>query len=388
MRERETDVVIIGAGSVGSMAAWQLTRRGLDVVALDRFSIPGPLSAYAGESRLFRKVYKEGGHYTPLLQRAEELWCELEAEGGVELLAITGAVTIAGERHPDLEALLDASRSYDLEHQVLEGDAARARFPGHNILDTDTVFFDPNGGYVRSEKAVVTALKMASAKGATFLGNRKALAVEPCGDRWIVRTDHEDVIAPKVIVSAGTGASPLTRSLGTHLAIRPQVLTWFPMARDKAYSAAGSPVFMRRSKDAEFYGFPSSDGWTVKVAASVYLDEVESMELPPSWDPLHLETIRGWVATYLPDLIPDPIRTQVCADGYMVDSTAMLGEIPGMPGTVAAVGFSGHGFKMASALGAVAADLAVSGTSPTDVSFMSPSRFLDDGQTLTSVRLA
>ncbi|MTD55599.1 N-methyl-L-tryptophan oxidase [Amycolatopsis pithecellobii] len=388
MQVRETDVVIIGAGSVGSMAAWQLARRGVSVIALDRFSIPGPLSAYAGESRLFRKVYKEGGHYTPLLQRAQELWRELEAEGGVELLAMTGGVTIAGEGHPDLEALLDASESYGLKHEVLDGDVARRRFPGHHILDTDTVFFDPEAGYLRSEKAVVTALKLAAASGATFLGNRKALAVEPQGDRWIVRTGQESVVAQKVIVSAGTGASIVTQSLGTHLALRPQVLTWFPMARENAYSAPDSPIFIRRSKDAEFYGFPSADGWTVKVAASVYLDEVESMERPPSWEPAHLETIRRWVGTYLPDLIPDPIRTQLCADGYLVDSTGLLGEIPGMPGTVAAVGFSGHGFKMAPAFGAVAADLVISGATSTDVSFMSPARFLDEGQTLDTLLLA
>jgi sarcosine oxidase len=43
---------------------------------------------------------------------------------------------------------------------------------------------------------------------------------------------------------------------------------------------------------------------------------------------------------------------------------------------VVAVGFSGHGFKMASSLGAVAADLIAEGTTTTDISFMDPARFL------------
>ena len=388
METRETDVVIIGAGSVGSMAAWQLTRRGMSVVALDRFSIPGPFSAYAGESRVFRKVYAEGAHYTPLLQRSEDLWRELERESGTDLFAMDGAVTIASKGHPDLHSLLGASQSQELRYEVFEGDAARQRFPGHNILDTDVAFFDPQGGYVRSEKAVLAALNLAAAKGATFLGNRKVLAVEPHRGRWLVRTEQEAVIAPKVIVSAGTGAAPVTQALGTHLAVRPQILTWFPMRRRNAYSVPGSPVFLRRSEDARFYGFPSSDGWTVKVAASVYLNEVDSMARPLTWDPLHLDTIRKWVATYLPDLIPNPIRTCVCADGYTVDSTGLLGEVPGMPGTVIAVGFSGHGFKMASGLGAVAVDLALTGTTETEVSFMSPSRFLTPGQTLSTLPLS
>lgn len=388
MTIRSTDVVIVGAGSVGSMAAWQLSQRGVDVVALDRFSIPGPMSAYAGESRLFRKLYKEGSHYTPLLERSQALWRELEAETDTELLAITGAMTAAGEGHPDLDALLNAAQSSDTPHEVLQPDAARERFHGHNFLDTDTIFFDPQGGYVRSEKAVVAAFRQATANGAEFLGGRAVLGVEPHGDRWLVRTNRdESVVAETVIITAGTGAKPVTEALGTHLALRPQILTWFPMRSENAYSAPNSPVFMRRSNEAQFYGFPSADGWTVKVAASVYLDEVDTMERPPTWDPSHLDTVREWVRTYLPDLVPDPVRTTLCADGYMTDSTGLLGQVPGMPGVVVAVGFSGHGFKMASGLGAAAADIALTGSTATDVSFMDPARFLPVGQTLPDLPL-
>lgn len=388
MQTREADVVVVGAGSVGSMAAWQLSRRGLKVVALDRFSIPGPLSAYAGESRLFRKVYAEGGHYTPLLQRSQDLWLELGAASGTTLLELPGAVTIAGQGDPDLDALLRATESYQLSYEILDSSQARARFPGHTILDTDTVFFDPEGGFVRSEKAVNAAIRLAVDSGVTLLPDRKVLAVEPDRDGYRVRTQQEVVLAPKVIVSAGTGAGAVVEALGTHLAVLPQVLTWFPVRPGSTFGAPGSPTFIRRSADAQFYGFPSSDGWTVKVAASIYLDEVASMELPPVWDPAHLATIRGWVDTYLPELVPDPVRAAVCADGYTVDEDGLLGEVPGMPGVIAAVGFSGHGFKMATAFGAVAAELALTGSSPTDIAHLDPARFLAPGTTVSHLALA
>ena len=115
---------------------------------------------------------------------------------------------------------------------------------------------------------------------------------------------------------------------------------------------------------------------------------MDSTELPLVWDPRHLDTIRGWVAEYLPELVPDPVRIAVCADGYTADEDGLLGEIPGMPGVIAAFGFSGHGFKMASALGAVAAELAVDGTSPTDVGYLDPTRFLHDRPSPTSLTLA
>jgi sarcosine oxidase len=125
----------------------------------------------------------------------------------------------------------------------------------------------------------------------------------------------------------------------------------------------------------------------VKVAASIYLDEVASTASPLTWDPRHLDTVQSWVGTYLPALIPKPVRAVLCSDGYTVDETGLLGFVPGMDGVVVAVGFSGHGFKMASSLGAAAADLLSEGTTATDVSFMDPARFLPPPRTVSALPL-
>jgi sarcosine oxidase len=229
---------------------------------------------------------------------------------------------------------------------------------------------------VRSERAVFSAVRQAERRGASFLGNRRVRALERAGERWLVRTDKEELRAPRVLVATGTGAGPVCAALGTHLAVLPQVLTWFPITDPDLLARGGRQVFIRSSRDAQFYGFPSSDGWTMKVAASIYMDEVASMARPITWDPGHLDTVQSWVSRYLPALAPRPVRTVVCADGYTADHTGLLGFVPGLDGVVVAVGFSGHGFKMASSLGAVAADLITEGTTATDISFMDPARFL------------
>jgi sarcosine oxidase len=385
----EADVVIVGTGSVGSMAAWQLAARGLRVVGIDRFPVPGPFSAYAGESRVFRMVYAEGGHYTPLLQRARDLWRELEAASGASLLEVTGVATIMDDDHPDHTALLLAGREQGLAFEVVSGDEARRRLPQHVIRAGDVALFDPEGGYVRSEQAVFTALAQAERHGATFLGNRQVAALERDGGwrRWRVRTDQEEIRAARVLLSMGTGAGVLCGALGTHLAVLPQVLTWFPIADHELLRRTPEQVFIRSSRDARYYGFPSTDGLTVKVAASVYLDEVDSMARPLTWDPRHLDTITDWVGSYLPALVPRPVRTVVCADGYTTDETGLLGFVPGMDGVVVATGFSGHGFKMASSLGAVAADLLADGETATETGFLDPARFLPEGQAVDHLPL-
>ena len=226
MTTLETDVVIVGVGSVGSMASWQLASRGQRVIGVDRFSIPGPFSGYAGESRVFRKIYAEGGHYTPLLQRAQDLWRELEKVSGTRLLNATGAVSILNEDNPRFASLMAASKDNGLDYEILRGDEARTKYPDHVIKDTDVTIFDPEGGYLKSERAVTAALTEAARLGATFLGNRKAHSVEAYGDRYIVRTDQEEIIASRVIVSQGTGARAVCKEIGVHLTVRQQVLTW------------------------------------------------------------------------------------------------------------------------------------------------------------------
>jgi glycine/D-amino acid oxidase-like deaminating enzyme len=258
-------------------------------------------------------VYAEGGHYTPLLQRARDLWRELEAAGDAELLTTTGVVTIMDNDHPDHAALLRAGRERGLSFEVLAGPEARRRLPQHVIHDGDVALLDPEGGFVRSERAVFSAVRQAERRGALFLGNRQVRALERQGDRWLVRTDPEEIRAPRVLVATGTGAGPVCEALGTHLAVLPQILTWFPIADHDLLARGEQQVFIRSSRDAQFYGFPSSDGWTMKVAASIYLDEVASMARPVTWDPGHLDTVQSWVSTYLPALVPRPARAVLCA---------------------------------------------------------------------------
>jgi glycine/D-amino acid oxidase-like deaminating enzyme len=93
-------------------------------------------------------------------------------------------------------------------------------------------------------------------------------------------------------------------------------------------------------------------------------------------------------SAFLPALVPQPVRAVLCADGYTADETGLLGLVPGLDGVVVAVGFSGHGFKMAPALGAVAADLIAAGTTATSSGFLDPARFLAPQAAVTADELA
>ena len=74
---------------------------------------------------------------------------------------------------------------------------------------------------------------------------------------------------------------------------------------------------------------------------------------------------------YLPDLNPDPVRLSVYMEGYTASSRPLVGPLPGAENVVLLAGFSGHGFKLSPAFGDIAADLALDGTSPRPVGFLS-----------------
>ncbi len=70
MKENKYDVIVIGAGSMGSAACYELAARGYNVLGLEQFTIPHEQGSHTGQSRIIRKAYFEHPGYVPLLERA------------------------------------------------------------------------------------------------------------------------------------------------------------------------------------------------------------------------------------------------------------------------------------------------------------------------------
>jgi len=75
---------------MGSASAYYLARRGKRVLGLERFGIPHTMGSSHGHTRIIRLAYYEHPSYVLLLHRAYELWREIQAKVGEQLLYITG----------------------------------------------------------------------------------------------------------------------------------------------------------------------------------------------------------------------------------------------------------------------------------------------------------
>jgi len=374
----DADVIVVGCGAMGSQAAWQLAKRGQRVIALEQFYPGHDRGASGGDTRIFRTAYGEGPEYVPLLLKSQAVWRELEQESGDELLTITGGLMIGphdSEFIANLKACIDL---YQLPHEVLSLEEARQRYPQHRYLDHDVVILDAQAGVLRPDRAIRAALRVAEGLGARILSPVKVTAIRPIDGGVEIQTDEGVYRAPKAVVTIGPWILELFPEYRKYLSPRRLIQPWFMADRPKDFSSDKFPIFCRREADANFSGFPSADGSMVKTGTNDTYEK-DNLETPSDLQrttPLdELKEVTRQITTYLNGISGPPVRVTNYADAYTVDLDAIVGwPRRDLPAFVMA-GFSGHGFKLASGMGLVAAEVICDGSSSIPVNFLSLDRF-------------
>lgn len=130
------DYVVIGCGTMGSMALWQLGQlasAGSSILGIEKFGRVHTKGSYSGESRLFRLANKEGAHYVSLARQARALWEELNAAVSRDVFIPTGAISIAPPEMPSMIGLRRVVEDLGLEHTMFTAEELRERFPQFQI---------------------------------------------------------------------------------------------------------------------------------------------------------------------------------------------------------------------------------------------------------------
>src|SRR5688500_19836774 len=104
MDARGYDVIVLGGGTMGTAAAWELGKRGARALVLEQFSHVHGFGAHGGRTRIIRHAYAEGADYVPLVLRADQLWQELEGVTGVRVLVRCGGLELAAPGHAHARA--------------------------------------------------------------------------------------------------------------------------------------------------------------------------------------------------------------------------------------------------------------------------------------------
>lgn len=372
----DADVAVIGVGTMGSMAAWQLAKTGVSVIGFEQFGIGNDRTAAGGESRLFRTAYMEGKEYVPLLFEAKNLWRELESETGRNLLTLNGGLTIGDPNTEVMKSLLKGIDEYNLDHEILQGEKAAERYPQHRLFYEDIMVLDKNAGFLRPELAVVSAVERAEDLGATIKRYTTVQNIYSGKDHVTIVANDKKYQVGKVVITTGAWSGKLLPQLQNHLIARRLVLTWFAPKNIEEFKPDKFPIFARMCKGYRLTGTPTLDGTMVKASNTKNPNTVpEPKNLNRSVDKEELLEVGNAVEKLLPRLVPDPVRASVYMDAYTEDNHSIVGSLPEENNMFLVSGFSGHGFKMSPVIGKIAADLIVEGKTRFPIGHLDPYRY-------------
>src|SRR6201997_2828323 len=122
------DVIICGLGAMGSAAAYHVAKRGRSVLGIDRFQPPHTFGSSHGRTRIIREAYFEHPLYVPLVQRAYQLWADLEQISGRRLLLPTGGLMIGQQDGVLVRGAMQSAKDHKLQHRILSASEVRREF--------------------------------------------------------------------------------------------------------------------------------------------------------------------------------------------------------------------------------------------------------------------
>jgi len=373
---KTADVVILGAGVMGTAIAFHLAKRKTGkIVLLDRDHVGRGGSGRS--SALIRMHYT----FPPEVQLAVvslkmfQNWQDVVGASGD--FRKTGFVRIV---HPDeierLKVNVDMHRKLGAIVELVDQKQLQELEPDWKLDDVELAAYEPNSGYGDGAGVAGDFLEAARNLGAEYFSRTQATALAVTSGRVKgVETDRGTISAPVVIVATGPWTRPLIQQADYDLPIECEfhqvaILRNAPDMKGGGCACIDSVTATYFRSDAhdkflvgDFYGTRPIDPDNFPQSASdESLEEIiqRACRRLPKFE--GAEIMRGVTGVY--DITPD--------------SRPLLGELPEIRGAYVCAGFSGMGFKISPAIGLVMSELVLDGAGRTvDISAFRPSRFAE-----------
>jgi sarcosine oxidase len=378
------DAIIIGLGAMGSSAAAQLSARGQRVLGLEQFDLLHDRGSSHGASRVIRLAYFEHPSYVPLLLRSYELWNELEQQTGRSLLSMTGGLMIGRPDSDVVGGSVRSAQAHGLPHEMLTAADIRRRFPPLVPREGDVALYETRAGVLQAEASVDALQQLAIAQGADLRSNERVVGWEAAssGEGVVVTTETATFEARRLVLSPGPWAASLFALPAVPLTVERQVLFWFaPIGGVSSFSPGRFPIYIwDLGGRTQFYGFPSMPGPPFGVKVAFFRSSHEQVVSPDAVDrtvqPEEVEAMRAALWNRIPALASGAlVQAMTCLYTLTPDHHFIVGPHPAHRQVTIASPCSGHGFKFATVIGEIIADLVIDGETRHDIGLFSPARF-------------
>jgi len=376
MSHETYDVIVLGVGGMGAAAAFELARRGRRVLGLEQFALAHDRGSSHGQSRIIRTAYFEHPGYVPLLRRAYERWYELEQLQGRHLFTECGVLSLGTADSALVQGVRRSAAEHRLPVEDLSADGIRSRFPAFRLGDDFVGVLERDAGFLHVEDCVTACAEAARQRGAELRPFTPAVSWQATKDGVVVRTEGQEYSAARLVITAGAWASRVLADLGLPLTVRRKVLLWFGTSDDRLYRRDVFPCYMIHTPLGFYYGFPVVDGNGHKVARhDTGLTVHDPLNVDRDISAADEEEGRAFLRAYMPGVNGPLSAGRVCMYTLTPDEHFIIDRHPEYPQVSIAAGFSGHGFKFASVVGEILADLSDKGASELPIEMFRIGRF-------------
>ena len=379
---QQFDAIVLGAGAMGSAAAYYLAVSGQKVLLLEQFELNHQKGSSYGFSRVIRYTY-DNPIYIELMRAAYPLWFALEKEAGEQLYTKTGGIDFGFPNQDTFQALRQSMDEANLNYEYLQADEVRQRFPQFSLQDGMAALFQAETGLLKASRCVLAHIRLARQRGAMIVERTPVLRIVPNLNSVEIQTESENYLAERLVVTAGSWSKAVSASLGIKLPLKimPCQLGFYQPQEPEAFKPGRFPVFFAHINGdyGEMpYGIPHEDeSIGLKITTFYGWSTVESpseVDYNPSEE--WVERIRDFSCQYIRGAAGTLISTRRCLYTLTPDKHFIVDRHPNYNHIVFGAGFSGHGFKFATLIGKILAQLALEGTTQYDLSLFKLARFI------------
>jgi sarcosine oxidase len=372
------DAIVIGAGAMGSSTCYQLARKGLKILCLEKYALNHSYGSSHGRTRIIRTAYYEHPRYVPLIKRAFEIWRNLEKESGRKLLKMTGGLFIGPEQSSLFSGAVRSAREHKLDYKVLDAKQIEDRFPVFRMNGDEQGLFETQAGILFPENCIETFVELAKATGRAEFHFNEALTKwrKDKGRIHVSTSGGEEYSADKLVLAAGSWLTDLVPKLGLPLKGERQVLLWFePKKNHDAFSAENLPITgWDYGNGIGMYTIPDV-GHGVKAVQHHGGELTHPDRMRREVTPDDVLPVRNFLHQHIPLLESPPIESKTCIYTNTPDGHFLIDFHPTEEDAIIVSPCSGHGFKFASVVGEIVSELAVDGKTNHDISMFKIGRF-------------
>jgi glycine/D-amino acid oxidase-like deaminating enzyme len=350
-------IVIVGSGIFGATAAIELRTRGWEVTVLDP-GPPHPLAASTDISKMIRADYGDDELYIELMEECFPVWREWNERWGDDLYHEDGFLILAGGRlemggYERTSFATLKARGYPLE--PLGPTVIGSRFPAWESAGEVEGYFNPVGGWAASGAVVERLIGDATSAGVRLVPAAvRELLIDESSVVGVWTDDGGRVEADATIVSAGAWTPRLVPAVEQLITTTGHPVMHFRPHGLERFMPPAFPPWAADIANTGWYGFPVIDG-VVKVAnhgPGIPTAATGERVVGEEWE----ELFRSFLADRIPLLADAPVvHTRLCLYTDTQDGDFLIDRHPELENLIVATGGSGHGFKFAPVLGALAA---------------------------------